>query len=393
MSFCRVILLIVVLVWTNLSAYATETTAALAKKVPAYSDVNARRIFSILPRYQKLLHYHWATIHVDHLPLKIGSRDSQVPEIYHRLILLGDEALKGYHHDSDYYNSLVSMTVARFQWRHGLKPDGDLGEKTLKMLNVTPSERLHQLELSMDRWSRFPKNEGAEYILVNIANYRLALVKNGRKVMDMRAIVGKTSRQTPELYSKVDTIVLNPKWNVPYSILRRDIMPKIIQDPHYLEKNNIGVFSSWGKNAKPIDPSTIDWKEAYRKGKFYYFTQLPGKHNALGRIKFSFDNKDNIYLHDTAEPGLFNKVQRTLSSGCIRIGQPYRLAEYIIKENANIDKQDMNQTLSSGETKYVKIKNPIPIYITYITAWVDKQGKAHFRRDLYKRDAADKRNV
>ncbi|MCH9643778.1 MAG: L,D-transpeptidase family protein [Gammaproteobacteria bacterium] len=348
------------------------------------SNKTAKRIFSALPRYRKLAHESWPPLYFE-APIKVGMQEAEVPRLRRRLILLGDmQATEGVDR-GDTYTRQLSLAVGRFQWRHGLKPDGVLGEKTLRALNVTPAQRLHQLEASMDRWAQFPEGEGSRYIRVNVANYRLAVVEEGRKVMDMRVVVGRPSRETPELYSKVETIVFNPKWNVPVSIARKDIIPKILNDPNYLEEHNIEVVTGWGKNAERIDPYTINWEAARRNGFPYRFTQRPGDNNALGRIKFLFDNEHDVYLHDTPNRELFDEVGRAFSSGCIRVAKPYRLVEYLIKNNDELGYDKLNTMLSSREIKYIKIKNPVPIYITYITAWVDKSGKAHFREDIYKK--------
>ena len=237
----------------------------------------------------------------------------------------------------------------------------------------------------MKKWAQFPENEGSRYIRVNIANYELDLVKDGHKIIEMKVIAGKPSRPTPEMYSKIETIVLNSKWNIPKTIARKDIIPKILKDPNYLADNNISIYKSWKKGAYRINPQNIDWLKAQQEGFPYRFTQAPGEKNALGQVKFVFLNSNDIYMHDTPQKGLFAQIQRAFSSGCIRLEKPFELVEYFIQESPNLSNEEINEQLYSGETKYVKIRNPMPIYITYITAWVDENGYTHFREDVYQR--------
>lgn len=173
----------------------------------------------------------------------------------------------------------------------------------------------------------------------------------------------------------------------PSKITHKDIIPKVLQNPNYLADNNISIYSSWKKNAYQIDPTDIDWLRAHHEGFPYRLSQAPGDNNALGRVKFVFLNSEDVYMHDTPQRGLFSKIQRAFSSGCIRLENPYHLVEYFIKQSPNLTHEEVIEQLGSGKTKYINIRNPIPIYITYITAWVDKNGFTHFREDIYQRDS------
>lgn len=353
---------------------------------PDTTNKTALRIYKKLPRYADLAQQNWPPIYAAQLPLRKGMQDSAIPAIRERLVMLGDlknNTPKG----STTFDSALKAGVKQFQWRHGLRPDGEVGENTLDSLNVSPKIRLAQLQKSMQKWAEFPENEGSRYILINTAGYKMKLIKDGKKIIDMKIVNGKPSRETPELFSKVETIVLNPKWNVPYSIMRRDIIPKVAEDPHYLAKERIRIFESWAKDSKEINPANINWAKAARAGLPYKMTQDPGDHNALGRVKFVFANSHDIYMHDTPHKELFDKVKRAFSSGCIRLEHPFRLVEYFIQENDNLEPDQVYANLESGNTKYLRLKNPMPIYVTYIRAWVDEKGLPHFREDVYKRGA------
>ena len=304
--------------------------------------------------------------------------------IRERLIQLGDLSSAS-HSKNEVFDSTLAQAVRHFQWRHGLKSDGMIGETTLQALNVPPLARFQQLQRSLLKWAKLPERVGDRYIRVNVPNFNLDLIKDGETVINMKVIAGKSSRPTPELYSKVETIVLNPKWNIPNKIVQKDIIPKVLEDPNYLADNNISIYSSWKKGAYEINPQDINWTEAQKKGLPYKLTQSPGNDNALGRLKFVFLNDEDVYMHDTPQKGLFEKISRAFSSGCIRLEKPYELVEYFIQESPNLSREEVYSKLENGETEYVKIRHPIPIYITYITAWVDTNGYAHFREDVYKK--------
>jgi murein L,D-transpeptidase YcbB/YkuD len=366
-----------------ISGCSTTQSSHRSTSAPNTSNRTAHRIHGAIPRYRALAQLPWHTIHTARLPLKIGMQDNSIPLIRERLIQLGDLS-KAQASASPHYGKSLKHGVKLFQWRHGLKADGHIGEKTLHILNVSPATRLSQLQNSMDRWSNFPDAEGDRYIHVNVPNFELNLMKDGNSIINMKIIAGKPKRPTPELYSKVQTIVLNPKWNVPRTIARKDIIPKMLKNPDYLTQENIKIYSSWKKDAYEINPSDINWLKASEYGFPYRMSQTPGNHNALGRVKFVFLNKDNVYLHDTPQKGLFAKIQRAFSSGCVRLERPFELVEYFIQESPTLTHEEINKKLSSGETQYIRIRNPIPIFITYITAWVDENGRTHFREDVYK---------
>ena len=350
---------------------------------PNTSNQTAHRIYRALPEYARMLKTPWPVIHLSG-PLKVGMQSQNIPTIRNRLILLGDLS-KHYASNSVLFDGALETAVMQLQWRHGVKADGAIGPKTLRALNVPPAQRLAQLRHSMNQWAEFPEDIGSRYIRVNIPSYQLDLIKDGNKVLNMKVVVGKTARPTPTLYSKIQTVVFNPKWNVPKVIVNEDIVPKVINNPNYLAENNISIYSSWKKDAYTINSADIDWQKAMYEGFPHRMTQAPGPLKPLGRVKFIFLNEHDVYLHDTPQKGIFGQIQRAYSSGCVRLEKPFQLVEYFIQENPELEHEKLNEYLSEGDIKYVKIQNPMPIYITYITAWVDKNGVSHFREDIYKK--------
>lgn len=354
-------------------------------QAPKSSNKTALRIHSTLPQYAALAKEPWPVIHLDRAFLRPGTTDQSIPAIRQRLAKLGD-LTTAVAADSTLYDQQLTQAMKDFQFRHGLNPDGTIGAKTIEALNVTPAERFQQLEASMKKWASFPQDEGSRYILVNTAGYEMNIIQRGNKVMDMRIVAGKPSRETPELFSKVETIVINPSWNVPNKILKNDIAPKVMADPDYLNKEGLRIYSSWASNADVIDPTSIDWSQVSEEGFNYRMTQEPGDLNALGRVKFVFNNSHDVYMHDTPHKELFDNMQRAFSSGCIRLEQPFKLVEYFIQEDGGLNADQIYSQLDTGKTKYFRLKNPMPIYITYITAWVDEKNRPHFREDVYKRE-------
>jgi len=211
-------------------------------------------------------------------------------------------------------------------------------------------------------------------------------VENGDPVMDMRVVVGKPYRHTPVFSGNMTYLVLNPYWHIPPSMAVKDKLPLIRKDPAYLKREKIRVLQDWGANAKELDPSTIDWS-AVGPGRFpYRLRQDPGSKNALGRVKFMFPNRFNVYLHDTPSKELFARTERIFSSGCIRIEKPIELAEYLLRSDPTYTREHILQAIAKGTEQTVRLPAPMPVHVLYWTAWVDRDGKVQFRRDIYDRD-------
>jgi murein L,D-transpeptidase YcbB/YkuD len=202
----------------------------------------------------------------------------------------------------------------------------------------------------------------------------------------MRVVVGKAYRRTPVFSEKMKFLVLNPFWNIPIKIAVEDKLPIIRKNPLYLTQQHIKVFENWSGDAPEINPVIVDW---YRLNSNYFpyrLRQDPGPLNALGRIKFMFPNKFAVYLHDTPQRGLFKKASRNFSSGCIRIEKPVELAKYLLQSDPQWPDQKITETIESGVTTVVRIKDPIPVHLLYWTAWVTEKGTVHFGNDIYDRD-------
>ncbi|MFH1278819.1 MAG: L,D-transpeptidase family protein [Candidatus Eisenbacteria bacterium] len=286
----------------------------------------------------------------------------------------------------DLYDRGLAAAVRRFQARHGLDADGVVGPKTIEALNTPPSKRARQILLNLERWRWLPQDLGPRHLRVNIADFRLQAVENGRPVLDMAVIVGRDYRRTPVFTGTMTYLVLNPTWEVPHQLAVMDVLPEIRKDPSYVERLRFQVFAGWGGTDGPLDPDDIDWG-ALSRGSFpYRLRQLPGPANALGRVKFMFPNRFSVYLHDTPAKELFRKPERAFSSGCIRVERPLDLARYVLRGYPLGNETALETAIGTGEERTVKLPVPIPVHLLYWTAWVDEEGAEHFRRDIYGRD-------
>jgi len=251
---------------------------------------------------------------------------------------------------------------------------------------------LRTLELNMERWRWLPRDLGDPHLEVNVAGYRLRVVADGHTALTMPVVVGKRSWKTPFFHDRVEEIILNPRWNVPESIAVEDILPKVLEDPHYLASHRFEVLpadAAGGDEAEtPIDPRSIDWATVPTEPFPYRFRQGPGADNALGRIKFLFPNSFNIYLHDTPADAAFARSDRALSHGCIRLSRPFDLAVYLLRDEPAWTRQKILDAVNTGQRTGIGLPGRPPVYILYWTAVVGADGKLHFYDDPYGVDTA-----
>lgn len=284
------------------------------------------------------------------------------------------------------FGDALDQAVRSFQRTHGLEPDGVVGAKTIKELNVPASDRARQIAVNMERLRWLPRNLGDRYILVDIAGFRVSVVEEDNDLITMRAIVGMKSRPTPVFSGTINRIVFNPYWRVPKTIAVEDKLAKILEDPEYLQKESIKVFLNKPGARDEIDPATIDWSSLSEEKFPYLLRQEPGPGNALGRVKFMFPNRFSVYLHDTPSRNLFAMNPRTFSSGCIRVAKPVDLGEYLLSGEPGWNREKFNEAIETGKNRSLRLRRPIPVHLVYLTAWVNEEDNLEFRRDIYERD-------
>jgi L,D-transpeptidase YcbB len=261
-----------------------------------------------------------------------------------------------------------------------------VGRDTLAALNVPTVERVRQLEVNLERWRWLPAELGRRYVLVNIASYQLSVVEENETVLDMRVVVGRPYRRTPVFSDRIRYLVLNPDWQVPDVIARKDIVPQLRKDPAYIERMRFAVLKGWGAQTQEIQPASINWRRINAERFPYRLRQAPGPNNALGRIRFMFPNSHNIYLHDSPARELFRKDSRSFSSGCIRVEKPLELAAYLLRGTSLGNLSELQAELAAGQTRTVPLPEAVPVHLLYWTAWMDGEGVLHFRPDIYGRD-------
>ncbi|HQV51804.1 MAG: L,D-transpeptidase family protein [Flavobacteriales bacterium] len=301
---------------------------------------------------------------------KIEPLDSAqlVGDIRQRLTLLGDFM---YGKDTvslsdPHYDSTLVRAVQRFQSRHGLHPDGIIGNGFMAAINVPPRDRLRSLLVNMERLRWVPRNYAPNQILVNIPEFRMHIFENGEEAWNMDVVVGNTATRTVIFSDTLSTIVFSPYWGVPKSIVQGEILPAMAKDPNYLKKK--GMERIGGSDANPI------------------IRQKPGARNALGLVKFLFPNSYSIYFHDTPSKGGFAREQRAFSHGCIRLSKPKELAEYLLRNDTTWTSQKIDKAMHSGKEQYVVLKDRRPVTIGYFTAWVGVESGLNFRNDIYGQD-------
>ena len=287
--------------------------------------------------------------------------------------------------DQIYSPDLVEA-VKNFQADAGLRADGIVGGNTLAQLNVPIGERIDQLVLNMERWRWLPKRFEEDYLLVNIPEYKLHVIEDGKEAMNMRVIVGKTLNATPVFSDKLEYVVLAPYWNVPFSIIDKELRPKLVANPYYLNRLDMEVVKGWGAKATPVDPASINWAGVTEDNFKYTLRRRPGPKNDLGDVKFIFPNSDNVYLHDTPRDELFSQTQRNFSHGCVRVEEPIKLATYLLRNKPNWDRATIQDTIARRREKYITLAEKLPVYLVYFTAWADADGHPHFREDIYGHD-------
>ncbi|MBE0439089.1 MAG: L,D-transpeptidase family protein [Gammaproteobacteria bacterium] len=315
--------------------------------------------------------------------LKPGDTHPNVALIQQRLAFEDEHLTLSQSLSTDVYAPLLQQAVKRFQKKYNLKVDGIIGSETRQQMNVSATDRLNQIKVALERHRWLPKNLGERYVLVNLANYSLTAVKQGQEKLEMPVIVGQTTRQTPSFSSDIDRLVFNPYWNVPTKLARLDLLPKQKKDLNYFYQHDIRMFSTENGQRIEHDPYAIDWQSLSSRHFPYTLRQDPGEHNALGRLKFMFPNKWDIYLHDTPHKELFSEVNRSFSSGCIRVQDPIALANFSL-DNSDSD-QTVLDTIASNQNRGQKLAQPLKIYVVYITASVI-EGELSFSSDVYHRD-------
>ena len=314
--------------------------------------------------------------------LKPGASDDRLMVLAQRLIVSGDLAPRDALEKLTIYDESLQQGVRHFQERHGLDVDGVMGPATLRAMNVPVEKRVEQLEVNIERARWVLDDIEDDFVMVNIAGFRAYVLRNRQIVWETKVQVGKTYHQSPVFRDEIKYLVFNPTWTVPYSIATKEILPKIKRDPNYFASRDFDLKDNKGKL---IDPSSVDWTTISARNFPFWLVQRPGPNNALGQVKVMFPNKHAVYLHDTPSKTLFGKSARAFSHGCIRVENPFGLAEQLLGGDG-WNQEKFQQVLDQGETKTVSLSTPLPVLLLYWTAMVKPDGTVHFFDDVYSRD-------
>ena len=322
--------------------------------------------------------------------LKYGRSGSVVRQLARRLQSEGDYHCK---HISGKYDNCVKKALKQFQKRHGIYASGVMNKLTRSKLNLSVNWKIKKVLLNLDRIKYLPYQAENRYIMVNIPEFRLHYRENGRDKLNMRVVVGDKEHHTPVFSDEISFIVLNPYWLIPDSIVKNEMIPKMLKNPKYLEERGYEVRKNYVLSRPPINTKNIDWARVLRnkQTKRYKFMQPPGPKNALGKIKFKFPNRFAVYLHDTSAKKYFKKGVRAFSHGCIRISEPRALLASFAPHERSVNYARAKRILKGKEKTQLNLSQHVPIHITYLTAWINSDGLLHYRNDIYNYDSKQHR--
>lgn len=341
-------------------------------------DSNYQMLKAALAKYRTLANAQsWEEIS-NLKNLRVGDSDPKIREVRRRLALLGD--LSGGLPNDSVYTPTLRDALETFRRRHGLSPSPVLSATTFTELNTPLNERIHRLIVNLERWRWLPEQAltAPKVVLVNIAGFELAAFNEGKVALQLPTIVGKPYHMTPEFSALIYSVEINPYWNVPYSIAKKEILPALRKNTSYLRNNHMQIVNLYSEGNS--DPLQIDLSRNRIR-------QLPGPWNALGVLKFNLPNPYSIYLHDTPTKHLFAAAARAFSHGCIRVKNPENLALFLLSnEEIPWSLRQLQQEIDKGQNKAIKLATPVPIHIVYLTAWVAADGTLNERHDIYGRD-------
>ncbi|MFT5915083.1 MAG: murein L,D-transpeptidase YcbB/YkuD [Bacteroidia bacterium] len=341
------------------------------------------QLVGFLGKYEKIKENGgWKSLPESITEIEIGAIDDVVLDLKKRLEITESYQMKN---ESLYDDELVDV-VSNYQRNNGLEIDGEVGSSTLKALNIPVEERISQLKINIERYKWLPEERGRRHIWVNIPEYMLRIYEDEKVVKEHIVVVGSKGHKTPLFSSRLTNLVINPYWNVPYSIARNEIIPKLQKGTSYLTKQRFDVIDTKKMLGVVDSAKGIDWTNTNEVKKQFRFRQKPGPGNALGRIKFNLPNDWSIYLHDTPSKRYFSRAYRAVSHGCIRVHDPVGLAASVIRDDFSYNKKQIEDKIRSGQNQRFNIDEELPVHLIYMTAWVDESGTLQFRDDIYGKD-------
>lgn len=350
---------------------------------PFRSEAMVEALQGAIERYQAIASAGgWPTIPGTRM-IRVEDNDERLPIVRKRLLISGE--LKRSDSGGFGFTDDLEPAIRRFQESHGLRVTGRVDKPTLSEMNIPAQARLAQLRLSLQRVRDLMGQRIEDrYVLVNVPGFQLEAVDHGQVELRHRVIAGKPERQTPSVKATIRAVNFFPYWRVPDSVATLDLIPRVIKEPEYLHKEQIRVLSG-SFNGPEIDTASIDWRQA--SAARIKFRQDPGPQNALGLVRLDMPNSEGVYMHDTPMKPLFNQRSRAFSAGCVRVQDVFQLVEWVLKHEPGWEQPGhARDVLEGGQALDVTLKQPVPVYFTYITAWAEADGRIVFRPDIYGRD-------
>lgn len=329
--------------------------------------------------------------------LQIGSRNAEITRLAVQLLRQGDlNNLEPYlpsANQQPLFDQQLELALKNFQQRHQLKTTGTTNKATRRWLNLPPKERMRLLAHNIRRLHHLPKTLNQRHLMLNIADQRLTFIEQQQLKLDMKTVIGRDGMRTPIMNQWLTSIVLNPLWNVPDSIARKNIYPRALKNPEYFSSRDYALVEGWHTPSRfiPLDKAPAD---AFKNEKSSYrIVQKTGNHNQLGKAKFRLSNQQAIYLHDTPNRQVFNADNRDVSSGCVRLEDTDQLVVALLNYDNSWTEKKINKAYQKGEERYLQVRPKVAVYLMYWTVWTDKSGRLHWREDIYHKDSlqADKR--
>jgi murein L,D-transpeptidase YcbB/YkuD len=379
-----------------------------------YSYPNANKLYAKLLEYEEVQkNGGYVKVPTVRKSLRVGMKSKVVPILKKRLIQSNDyivedtnstiasDSNKTIKTPSNIYTKKLSNAVKNFQRNHGLYVDGICGKDTIRHLNISVQSKIAQIKVNLERMRWMKRDLGDEYLIVNIPDFNLKYYNNNKEVLKLSVIVGTKKHPTPIFSHRLSTVVLNPYWRVPERIAQREIVPKLLKNPNYLDNKDMNIHPDWNIKSETIAPTDINWtqfaqNEEQKEKKIYpelpyRFIQIPGDKNPLGKMKFLFRNKYMVYIHDTNTKHFFKRRKRAFSHGCIRLHNPHKLLATIEEKEKALDPKKDKEILEGVEQTEFSLRKKIPIHIIYLTAWVDDNNNIQFRDDIYGYDKVQRK--
>ncbi|MFD3190867.1 murein L,D-transpeptidase [Sedimentitalea sp. HM32M-2] len=362
-----------------LTNFAKSAPRGFFKALPP-SSAQYRALMKEKLRLEKLLGQGGWGAAVPVGSLKPGQSGNAVVILRNRLIAMGYMRRSA----TQSYDSDIQKAVQQFQLAHGLTADGVAGKGTMAEINQPAELRLRSVIVAMERERWINMDLGRRHILVNQTDFTAKIIDNGKVTFRTRSVIGKNTsdRRSPEFSDMMEFMVVNPSWYVPRSIVTKEYLPKLKNNPN--AAGHIEITDSRGRR---VNRAAVDFNQFTARSFPYAMRQPPSKRNALGLVKFMFPNKYNIYLHDTPSKSLFDREVRAYSHGCIRLADPFDFAYTLLARQTGDPKGQFHRILNSGKETKVMLDEPVPVHIIYRTAFVGEKGRSEYRRDIYGRDA------